>query len=203
VIRSCVVVAVDGTHASGKTTLVHALAAHYRGAGVLVDVVAEPARTSPFVEETVIHRTGPGFDLVCEVDLFAAQLSAQARAARHQELLICDKTITNVLAYTRLVLTPTATLDSRPVLDAMAAFCRAWAPVYDGVLFCADHYNQPDPMRAAVADLQQAADNAIRAAYADTGADLLAVPAGLTVPERVEWATARVDPLLAAARPLR
>jgi deoxyadenosine/deoxycytidine kinase len=28
--RKCAVLAVEGTHASGKTTLTHALAAHYR-----------------------------------------------------------------------------------------------------------------------------------------------------------------------------
>src|SRR5439155_11276189 len=71
-VRGCVLVAVEGTHASGKTTLVHALTAHYRAQGVLVDCVPEPARTSPFIEDTVIHRTG-GFDLTTEVDLFAAQ----------------------------------------------------------------------------------------------------------------------------------
>jgi thymidylate kinase len=47
-----VLVAIEGTHASGKTTLVHALTAHYRERGVLVDCTAEPARTSPFIEET-------------------------------------------------------------------------------------------------------------------------------------------------------
>ncbi|MCT2280774.1 hypothetical protein M3G91_24455 [Micromonospora chalcea] len=54
-IRTCVVVSIEGTHAAGKTTLVHALTAHYRARGVLVACTPEPARTSPFIEETVIH----------------------------------------------------------------------------------------------------------------------------------------------------
>ncbi len=33
-LRDCVVIAVEGTHASGKTTLAHALAAHYRERGI-------------------------------------------------------------------------------------------------------------------------------------------------------------------------
>jgi len=57
-VRGCVVVAIEGTHASGKTTLVHALTALYRARGVLVDCTGEPARTSPFIEETVIHGKG-------------------------------------------------------------------------------------------------------------------------------------------------
>jgi thymidylate kinase len=81
VLRDCVVLAIEGTHASGKTTLTHALAAYYRERGIHVGTVEEPARSSPFIEEIVIHGKGT-FDLETEVDLFAAQLSAQLRAAR-------------------------------------------------------------------------------------------------------------------------
>ena len=102
-LRDCVVIAVEGTHASGKTTLTHALAAHYREHGIHVATVEEPARHSPFVEEIVVHGQGR-FDLETEVDLFAAQLSAQLRAARQHTMIICDKTIANVLAYARIVL---------------------------------------------------------------------------------------------------
>jgi uridine kinase len=31
-VRGCVLAGIEGTHASGKTTLVHALTAHYRDA---------------------------------------------------------------------------------------------------------------------------------------------------------------------------
>jgi molybdopterin-guanine dinucleotide biosynthesis protein len=36
VLRDCVVIAVEGTHASGKTTLTHALAAHYCEQGIRI-----------------------------------------------------------------------------------------------------------------------------------------------------------------------
>ncbi|MGH8903140.1 MAG: hypothetical protein ACRDYA_16085 [Egibacteraceae bacterium] len=54
-VRGCTVIAVEGTHASGKTTLVHARIAYYRQHGVHVDGTGEPARTSPFIEEIVVH----------------------------------------------------------------------------------------------------------------------------------------------------
>ncbi len=57
-LRDCVVIAVEGTHASGKTTLAHALAAHYRERGIHAATVEEPARHSPFVEEIVVHGKG-------------------------------------------------------------------------------------------------------------------------------------------------
>jgi predicted ATPase len=198
-VRGCVVVAIEGTHASGKTTLVHALTAHYRARGVLVDCTAEPARTSPFIEETVIHGKGT-FDLATEVDLFAAQLTATLRASRHHHVLVCDKTIVNVLAYARMVL-PAApgTLDAA-VLDAMAGFCGAWAPTYDAVFYLPDCYQQPtDAFRAKVTHLQDETATAVRDANAAVGLPLIDVPAGLELPARVNWIAGRVDPLLATA----
>jgi thymidylate kinase len=43
-IRDTTIVAVEGTHATGKTTLVHALTAHYRLRSVNVVCSGEPAR---------------------------------------------------------------------------------------------------------------------------------------------------------------
>jgi thymidylate kinase len=97
-IRDCTVIAVEGTHASGKTTLVHALVSHYRERGVHVTCTEEPARTSPFMEDIVLRGLGT-FDLAAELDAFAAMLTVQLRAARHHAVLIADKTTLNVVAY--------------------------------------------------------------------------------------------------------
>jgi len=197
-IRDCAVVAVEGTHASGKTTLVHALTAHYRARGVLVDCTGEPARTSPFIEETVIHGKGT-FDLVTEVDLFAAQLTTTLRAARHHQLLICDKTVVNVLAYARLVLPASPGSSDAAVIDAMTEFCKAWAPTYDAVLYLTERYEQPaDAFRAKVAHLQNETAAAVRDAYSAVRLPLIDVPAALDLPARVAWVARRVDPLVAA-----
>lgn len=197
-VRGCVVVAVEGTHASGKTTLIHALTAHYGARGVLVDCIGEPARTSPFIEETVIHGKG-AFDLVTEVDLFAAQLTATLRAARYHHLLICDKTIVNVLAYARLVLpAPPKSLDAA-VLDAMTVFCRAWSPIYNAVFYLPERYEQPaDAFRDKVAHLQEETAIVVQDAYSAVGLPLINVPAGLDLPARVAWIGQRIDSLLAA-----
>jgi hypothetical protein len=194
------VIGVEGTHAAGKTTLVHALTAHYRERGVLVDCTGEPARTSPFIEETVIHGKG-GFDLTCEVDLFAAHLSATVRAARHHRLLICDKTVVNVLAYARMVLTCAPDSQDAAMLDAMAGFCRTWAPgTYDAVFYLPDRFDHPaDPMRAKVAHRQAETAEAVRLTCADVGLPLIDVPAGLDTSGRVAWIARRVDSLLGDA----
>jgi predicted ATPase len=203
--RNCTVLAVEGTHASGKTTLTHALAAHYREQGIHVATVEEPARHSPFIEEIVVHGKGH-FDLETEADLFAAQLSAQLRAARQHSMIIADKTIANVLAYARIVLPAPPGSRQAAVLTAMEGFCRAWAPLYDVVFYCCDTYAQEqagDPYRAKVLDLQSAADRAVRQTCAATGQRIIDIPPGMTTAERVTWVTARAAKLgvTAAARP--
>jgi hypothetical protein len=58
---------------------------------VHVTTVEEPARGSPFIEDVVVHGKGQ-FDLVTEVDLFAAQLSAPSGAGQQggaRSLSIC------------------------------------------------------------------------------------------------------------------
>lgn len=194
--RECRLVAVEGTHAAGKTTLVHALVAHYQAQGLLVGCSEEPARTSPFMEDIVIHGQGE-FDLVAEVDLFGAQLSEQLRASRRLQLLICDKTVINVLAYARLVLDGPPGSHTADVLAAMAQFCAAWAPVYDAVFYCADNYHQDnDPMRAKVSHLQDAAAQAVLDTCTAAGVALHHVPTGLTVDQRVTWVARHIDTLI-------
>jgi predicted ATPase len=191
-IRECRVVAIDGTHASGKTTLIHALTAHYRRHGVNVIAMEEPARSSPFMEEIVIHGCGT-FDLPAEVDVFAAHLQLQLRTARNHQLLIADKTIINVIAYARMLLDIAPGSLDAAVLDAMEQFCRVWAPTYDVVFFTHDQYSQPsDGFRAKVADLQDTAATALRTLYDRLDVPVLDVPAGLETEQRVAWIAQRV-----------
>jgi predicted ATPase len=196
-LRDCVVLAIEGTHASGKTTLTHALAAYYRERGIHVATVEEPARHSPFIEEIVVHGKGE-FDLETEVDLFAAQLSAQLRAARQHTMIIADKTIANVMAYAWLVLeTPPGSREAA-VLEAMKTFCEAWAGTYDAVFYCCDRFGQHqvgDPYRSKVLDLQPAADRVVRSTCATVGQRVIDIPPNMTTAERVRWIAARVTKL--------
>lgn len=191
-IRDCQTIAIDGTHASGKTTLIHALTAHYRRQGVNVAAMGEPARSSPFMEEIVIHNSGT-FDLAAEIDVFAAHLQLQLRTARNHQLLIADKTIINVLAYARMLLDIAPGSHDAMVLDAMERFCQAWAPTYDLVFFTHDHYNQPsDAFRTKVAGLQDTAATTLRDLYDQLDVAVIDVPLGLETDQRVEWVARRV-----------
>lgn len=192
--HGCQVVAIEGTHAAGKTTLVHGLVAHYRARGVLVTNTSEPARASPFIEDIVLHGTGD-FDLPTEVDLYGAQLTSQLRAARHHQLLICDRTIMAVLAYAQLVLPPEPR--TAKVLIAMEQMCRAWAPIfYDAIILCTDTYQAPhDQMRSKVTGLQHDIAHAIRTICDTTGITTYNMPTGLSAGDRTSWAVNAITQL--------
>ncbi|MGW7517846.1 AAA family ATPase [Streptomyces sp. NPDC054796] len=201
-IRTCTVIAVEGTQAAGKTTLVHALTAHLRERGIHVACTGEPAREAPFMEEIVLHGQGH-FDLPAEIDLFGQQLTVPLRAARHHQLLIADKTPANVIALACLLLDTNVEPGAGSVLAAAESFCRAWMPlVYDTVIYCRDRYDQRaggDRMRQNVHNLQDQADELIYKVCRDTGVHLLEMPTGLTNPERVRWAIQHVEQMGLAA----
>lgn len=190
-IRDCAVLAVEGPHASGKTTLVHALTSHYRERGIHVTATGEAARHSPFMEEFVLHDTGD-FDLVCELDALGAHLTEQLRAARHHQLLICDKTLANVVAYARMLLPDTDT----PAVEAMAGLCAATTHFYDAVVYTADTFNprQPgDHFRDKVADKQHRLDELLREEIDRQRLPLIEMPTGMSTDQRVQWIVARLD----------
>ncbi|TDD93843.1 AAA family ATPase [Actinomadura rubrisoli] len=189
-IRDCTVIAIEGTHASGKTTLVHALTSHYREHGVHVACTGEPARVSPFMEDIVLHHVGT-FDVVAELDALGAQLTAQLRTARHHQLLICDKTLLNAVAYARMLLP----IEDRAVLDAMAHLGRATAQLYDAVVYTADAFNprpRGDRFRDKVAGQQDQLDELLRAELAAARLDPITVPEKLSTADRVRWISARL-----------
>ena len=197
-VRDCTVLAVEGTQASGKTTLVHALVSYYRERGIHAACTDEAARASPYIEEIALHDAG-AFDLVTELDLYAAQLSAQLRAARHHRLLIADKTVMNVTAYARLLLDPAGDAQEAAVLSAIEALSAAWAPgAYDAVIYATDHFGETgggDRYRSKVLGLQTAVDHSVRQACTTAGVRILDLPAGLQTPDRVRWIADQVRSL--------
>jgi predicted ATPase len=196
-VRDCTVIAIEGTQAAGKTTLVHALTAHYRERGIHVTCTEEPARTSPFIDDIVLYSSGP-FDLTAELDLYAAQVAAQLRAARNYKLLITDKTVMNVTAYARLVLDP-GDVGAAAVLGALEELSAAWAPgAYDAVIYAADHFEQAsggDRYRSKVLGLQTAVGHSVRRACTAAGVRMLDLPAGLDTPARVRWIDGQIREL--------
>ena len=57
-IMNCTLIAIEGTHCTGKSTLVHAITAYYKSHNVHAASFTEVARASAFVEQVVIHGKG-------------------------------------------------------------------------------------------------------------------------------------------------
>lgn len=107
-------------------------------------------------------------------------------------MIICDKTIANVLAYARLVLDTPPRSRTAASLAAMEEFCRAWAGTYDAVFYCCDRFSQRqagDPYRAKVLDLQPDADRVVRSTCVAVGQRVIDIPENMTTPQRVQWVT--------------
>jgi predicted ATPase len=120
-------VLVTGTHSTGKTTLIIDIVKHFQLAGA--EVVAESARSCPFVlnrQQNVLSTTW----------LIATQLRPEVEAQTREsvELVICDRGLSDVLAYHEMV---TGTVE--PWLVALA---EGWLLGYDQVFVA-----QPDPAR--------------------------------------------------------
>lgn len=193
VLRNSKIIAFDGTHASGKTTLIYAVAARLRFEGLHVAVLPEPARSSPFVDDVVIHQAGH-FDMLLELDIFAAHLTNCVRAARSHQLVLSDKTLVNVLAYTRLLVDIQPGSWDQEMVRAMETWCQVWGRAYDAVFFTQDHYGNAmggtDRYRSRVTHLQDQADRAVREEYARLGPPIIEIPLKLDLEARCNWVIA-------------
>jgi len=129
----------------------------------------------------------PSPDLTCEIDLFAAQISAQVRAARLHKLVIADKTIANVLAYCQVAM-PAPSAEEHAVISAMNRFCRAWAASYDAIILCQDRYEQHLESKTYTKPLfayQAAVAERLESVLAEIDRPTIRLPLGLTTTERL------------------
>jgi len=190
------VVALEGAHGTGKSTLAHALVAHYKARSVNAALVSETARRSAFVEAVVIHGSA-AFGLEAELQLFAAHIAEEQLTARHHELIVCDKTLANVMGYARLIVSEVR--ESQELLDAMTGLVAAYASYYDGVFYMSETYDLSitnDPYRPVDRSFQINADLYIRRACMDAGIALTDLPTGLDLQAQVVWASQRIDRIL-------
>lgn len=196
-LRSAKLVAIEGTHASGKTTLIYAVAALLRRGGIHVGVLGEPARASPFVDDVVIHKSGD-FDVPLELDLFAAHITACVRAARSYDVVLADKTPISDLAYCKMLVTVEPATWDAGMVDGIEAFCRAWGLAYDVVFYCQDYYDAQqlgDQYRSKVAHLQVQADEHVRAEYSHLELALTLIPRSLDLADRTQWVISQMEQL--------
>lgn len=192
-IGRCRLIAIEGTHGTGKTTLAHALLARLKRAHHAAAYAGETARDSPFLEAVVVHGRGD-IDVSAELQIFASQIAREQLLARYGGLLICDKTVVNVLAYARLVL-PCPDPATERLLAAMARFCAAYVPLYDATFLVCDRHDlgrTDDPYRPRDERLREAVEVELVRVCAEVGLPLERLPVGLEPEAQVDWVLGRL-----------
>jgi len=93
------IVAYSGTHGTGKTTAVYTRAALLKREfpQAEVGIVCETARLCPY---PVVGRDNPRPVTAAQRWIFAAQQQAELSAAARYDIVVCDRTIVDCIAYT-------------------------------------------------------------------------------------------------------
>lgn len=184
-IRSSLLIAFDGTHASGKTTLIYSVAAQLKQMGINCQILPEPARNSPLVDDVVLRDIG-NFDIPLELDLIASHIMQCTRATRNSSLILSDRTPINVLAYTNLLCKPNNEMESK-LLENVSSFVNTWMHYYDLIFYCQDYFSpnhKNDKMRSKVEDIQAEVDEQNRILYESSKINIEFLPRDLSLLDR-------------------
>jgi thymidylate kinase len=121
--------AVSGRDHTGKTTICHAVTARLRSQGVDADMVEEQSRRSVAL---AAGRRG----ISTQLDLFARTVVVELEVARSSHVVVCDRSLVDILAYTDLLETDSETADQadaamRRAMDAFAGhFLTTYAAIF-------------------------------------------------------------------------
>lgn len=190
-IRGKPLIAFDGTHASGKTTLKYHVAARLKEKGINCAVLSEPARRSSLVDDVVLRNVG-AFDIPLEVDLIMNHISQCIRGTRDGEIILSDRTPINVLAYTNKLVSSQNELENE-LIEKCSLVVGSWAKFYDLIFYCQDFYSADllrDNLRSKVIDIQKDIDLETRRQYSQFDCKLQYIPAGLSLEEKSDFVLA-------------
>ncbi len=143
--------AISGRDHTGKSTICHAVTARLRAQGVDADMVDEQSRRSVALAE---GRRG----VSTQMDLFARTVVVELEVARSSAVVVCDRSLVDILAYTDLL--PPESDPSDPsdaaMRRAMDAFAEHYLGTYAAIFLPAWTLEtvEDDPLRAPVRHLQ-------------------------------------------------
>ena len=193
-IGNCRLIGIEGSHGTGKTTLALAVTAACKRQHIHAGCLVERARESPFIEAAVIYKAGE-ISIHAELHLLAAQIAHEQLMARHHELVVCDKTVANVLGYTKLLLADERSPLEQDLVRGMEALIKEYSRLYDIVFYCSHSYDLTltrDPFRPVDGQFQKNADASILRACSDVGIRLQRIPTALSSEDSLSWIMERI-----------
>jgi hypothetical protein len=139
--------AVSGRDHTGKTTICHAVTARLRVAGVDAQMVDEQSRRSVALAEG--RR-----EIATQLDLFARTVVVELEVSRATEVVVCDRSLVDILGYTDLLGPDTDPADAA-MRAAMDAFAQHYLATYAAIFVPTWRFETPgtgdaDPLRAPV-----------------------------------------------------
>lgn len=185
-VRKKALIALEGAHASGKTTLLYYIAARLKEQGENCVVLPEPARNSPLLDDVILGNIG-WFDIPSEVDQIMNHISQCIRGTRGSDIILTDRTPISVLAYKNLLVRPQDEAEKERLLwKRCEDLAEEWMCFYDLVFYCQDLYGtgtEADNRRSKAPD-QQETDSEIRRLFGRMGCSLRYIPAGLPLEKK-------------------
>lgn len=144
-----VIHAYTGTHGTGKTTAVYALAARLKREhpGSEVGIVCETARWCPY---PVLGRESAWVRDTSQRWIFAAQQRAELDASARYDIVVCDRTICDCIAYTKAG-------GLEHLARSMMDLAQHHVGIYDHV-----YLRRMDPARSAADDGFRSRDEGLR-----------------------------------------
>jgi len=187
-IRNKLLIAFDGTHAAGKTTLIYSVASRIKELGVNCEVLIEPARNSPTADAILLYNQG-SFDMPAQLELFAMHIVQCVRATKDGSLIISDRTPISTMAYNEMLLAD-KTKHEEDLIKVAESFTNVWTAYYDIVFYCQDYFTSTqddDKIRRGDDEFQRILDTRTRQLYERAEANIVYIPKGLSLPERTDF----------------
>lgn len=169
-------VAIVGSHGSGKTTLGYELVSALKKESISVVLTNEVARNSPYLSAN--ERT-----IEMQVDLFGKQIAEEMERCRNAELLICDRSLLDIVMYSKLFFSKIEDERSKAYLNAMESFLPYYMATYDLIYRTTRLYtpkDTPDQIRPRDRHLQNQAHQNIEKMLVSLKIDYIDLPAGNT-----------------------
>lgn len=163
-------IAISGTHGSGKSTLISEVYSKLKKRNIRVNMTVEVARKSIFLASNEKNAD-------MQLDLFGKQISEEMEASRNCDLLICDRSIVDILMYTKLFLSEDET--AKLYRRAMDGFAKEYCSTYDYVFKLSTIYNADlvkDDIRPKGEDLQIQASERIELELKNLGIGFVELP---------------------------
>lgn len=148
--------AITGSHHTGKTTLCHQLVGRLMQRGHSVALATEPSRDSRYL---AAGRRG----YETQLDLLTGAVRNELEAARQADIVVCDRSLLDVLAYTD-ALPPPSSPHQFHLRDAMAHFIKSYLPTYAAIFKTTILFNMgesDDPLRIGGTEFQRQIDTSI------------------------------------------